>query len=218
MEGWQIKLVTGLLAAGVATGGGALGVHKFYAEKLEAKAAESQQRLDQLRAAESRNDSLQEDLVVLNHEHKALREKHQILEEDYRKATTADGVTYDGPSTDESWHEAEIATGDQIRFKLSSGSLYLRLVRVTHDGPIVQATGCLPRLVDSTFVSERDGTSAYLLRKDKELHLQVSCKASTESYLTADLSDLEDVRVSCRSFEVKNQRASLRFRKCFPGR
>lgn len=218
MQGWQIQIMSGLIAGTLAAGGGTLGVHKYYSNKLEAKIAESQQRLDQLKAAESRIDSLQKEFGAMNRQYQALREKNQILKEDYRKATTADGLTYDGPSTDVSWHEEELATGDRIRFKLSSASLYLRLVRVTHDGPIVKAAGCMPRLVDSSFVSERDGTCAYLLRKDKQLQLQVSSNASDQGYLMADLSDLEDVFVSCLSFDVKNQRASIRFRKCFPGR
>lgn len=217
MEEWQIKLIIAIVGVAVSAGGGGVIIHKMYAE-LEAKTIESESRLHKLQAAEAQVSALNQDKHRLTASLNSLQGKYDVLLEDYRKATRADGLTYDGPSFETSWQEAHLSTGDQIRFKLSSASLFLRVIRVTEDGPIVRAFGAVPRLVDPSFVSERDGSFAYLLRPNRQLHLQVSAKASSEGYLSGDLSDLEDVYVICQSFDVKTQKSKLRFRKCLPGR
>ena len=193
-------------------------MHKMYCEKLEAKTIESESRLHNLRTAEAQVSALTQEKHRLTDDFNSLQNKYDVLLEDYRKATTADGLTYDGPSTISTWQGISMSTGDRIRFKLASGSLYLHIVRVTEDGPIMRASGCQPRLVDTSFVSERDGPSAYCLHTGKKLHLQVSCKASSQGYLSADLSDLEDVLIICTSFDVKQQEASVKFKKSLIGR
>jgi hypothetical protein len=218
MEYWQIKLILAIVGVAVSAGGGGVVVHKMYAEKLEAKTIESEDRLHRLQVAQSENSALREDQERLTANLTALQGKYDVLLKDYNKATRADGLTYDGPSDQRSWQEVEVSTGDQIRFKLSSASLYMRVSRVTHEGPIVRASGAIPRLVDPSFVSERDGSFAYLLRPERELHLQVSGKGSVEGYLSADLSDLEDVSMVCQSFDVKTQKATIKFQKCLHGR
>ncbi len=218
MEEWQIRLIVGILVGvGSASGGGVL-VHKMYAEKVEALSAESRERLLRLQDTEEKLAELAKSHQDLTLKFESLRAKYTVLEEDYRKATTAQGMTYDGPSLDSSWHETEVATGDRLRFKLSSASLYLQVVRITHDGPVIRATGCTPHLVDPAFVSANDGAHAYLLRRERELHLQVSPSGTAAGYLSADLSDLEDIYVLCLSHDVKSQRASLKFRQTLPER
>jgi hypothetical protein len=218
MEEWQIKLIIGIIGAVVAAGGGGVLVHKMYAEKLEAKTIESESRLHKLREAKIKVSTLTQEKQRLTVDLKSLKGKYDVLLEDYRRATRADGLTYDGPSLEASWQEALISTGDKIRFKLSTASLFLQIARVTHDGPIARAQGAVPRLVDPSFLSGRDGEFAYLLRLERQLHLQVSGRASADGYLSGDLSDLEDVFVVCQAFDVKKQTCILRFRKCLPGR
>jgi len=218
VEYWQIKLIVVLVGAAVSAAGGGVAVHRMYAEKLEAKTIESEDRLHKLQATEAEISRLRQDQERLAANLKALQNKHNELLEDYRKATRADGLTYEGPSTQTSWQEVQLSTGDRIRFKLSSASLYLHVTRISDEGPILTASGLEPQLADPTFVSEQDGPFAYLLRPEKELHLQVSVKGSEEGYLSADLSDLEDVFAVCLAFDVKTQKATLKFRKCLPGR
>ena len=218
MESWQTRLILRLMGVAVIAGSGGAVTHRIYVEKLEAKTIESEDRLHRLQMAETEISGLRQDQERLTANLAALQKTYDVLLEDYHKATRADGLTYDGPSDETSWQEVQVATGDQIRFKLSSASLYLRVTRVTDEGPILRAFGAAPRLVDPSFMSERDGSAAYLLRPEKELHLQVSAKGSEEGYLNADLSDLEDVFMVCQSFDVKTQKAALKFRKCLPWR
>lgn len=218
MENWQIKLILGILAVVVSASGGGVLVHKMYVDKVEALSAESRERLIRFQDTQEKLAGLTKANQELSQQYQSLQTRYSILEDDYRKATTAQGITYDAPSLDSSWHETEAATGERLRFKLSSSSLYLQIVRVTHDGPVLRASGCTPLPVQSAFLSEADGGNAYLVRPGKSLHLQVSSKGSSEGYLSADLSDLEDIFVICLSHDVKNQKVLLKFRKTFPER
>ena len=95
MEDWQIKLIVGIVGAVVASGG--VVVHKMYAEKLEAKTIESESRLHKLRDAETKVSTLTQEKKRLTVDLKSLQGKYDVLLEDYRRATRADGLTYDGP-------------------------------------------------------------------------------------------------------------------------
>lgn len=213
MDGLKIKLIVGL--APLLLAGAAAVTRNHYINKIVALNTESQQRLYKLKAAERSVARLQKEREQLSEELRGLREEYKKLREDYRKCTTAEGLTYQGPSTDPAWHEDTLSTGDQLRFKLSSSSCYVKMFRITTRGPIMQILGCKPVAILDNFESASDGAYAYLLRKGKQFRMQVSSRGSAEGYLSSDLSDLECITIICQDYDVKQQTADFKFMKRF---
>ncbi|SHJ79984.1 hypothetical protein SAMN02745216_02283 [Desulfatibacillum alkenivorans DSM 16219] len=246
MEELKARTLVMIFSAIISALLGGSSVYKFYTEKLDEKTILCEDYRHKWHNAKSKVSSLEKEISLLNNkigqlnsdfnkqkeqiekdfnkQHKEIKKEFNSLQEEYNslnrryyKATSTGGLTYEGPSIETSWQEVKLSTGDRVHFKLPSASLFMKITKITKKGPVIKFTGAIPRLTQSSLVSEKFGDSCYLLSIDQLLHFQVSGKASKEGYLKADLSDLEDIYVKCLSYDVSEQVTELKFRKQLVG-
>lgn len=215
MEEVKSSLLLTIVSALVTSAGTYFGTSNHYIEKIDLSAREiGSLRINQQKAVEMIGD-LERKKETLSTQLNALQGQYIVLEKRYRKCTTADGITHFQSSFESNWSQYSLSTGQQIRFKLSSSSLYFKLVHVTKSGPIGRIEGCDYPFVMQGAKSPTDGPHAYLLQKGNTLHIQASSRACAEGWTIEYLKDVEDIMIECIEFDLEAQTAILRRRKSF---
>ena len=215
MDEVRLRILLGIVSALITSVGTYYGTSHHYLEKVDSGAREIGSLRIRQQNANERIVDLERKKETLSTQLNVLQREYGILEEKYRKCTTADGITHFQSSFESNWSQHSLSTGQQIRFKLSSSSLYFKLVHVTKSGPIGRIEGCDYPFVMQGAKSPTDGSHAYLLQKGNTLHIQASSRACAEGWTIEYLKDVEDIMIECIEFDVEAQTAILRHRKSF---
>lgn len=213
MDDLKTKMMTAVITAAISVSGTYLGAQSYYVDKLDANSREIGVLENKMQQAKKTISDLKHREEIISSQLASLQDQYNVLEKKYHKCTTAEGITKTEPSFDTQWHNATLSTGDNLQFKLSTSSLYLKLIRVTHRGPICKIIGCDNPYITDGFISKTDGSHAYLLRKGNMLRLQASSRTCDEGMLIEDLGDMEEIVIEPKGFDVEKQTAILKYKK-----
>ncbi len=167
----------------------------------------------QAERAQADLDHAQSELSVLAPENERLEKALLEVTEKWKRCTTPGEVLVTSPSIADEWFVADAKTGDQIRFKLSSSSAFIQVVRVTKDGPIVELRGCEQPGILEGLRSPQDGRNAFLIPRGSGLTFSVSSECCEHGLATCSLRGLEQVDIVALEYDVDSQEARLKYRK-----
>ena len=201
-----LAAVIGLVGAAI----GAWGTSRYLADKIEDLSREATAYQSRANAAEERLASLEPELIEL-------QSAFSELEEDYGKCIDPTGSNITASSLDSGWKKATARTGDSIEFRLAYSSAYLRVARVTTDGPIMKLEGCdKSEIFEGYRAPSRDG-NAFRLPRHYSQELLVSSDCCEKGLHSCDMRDLEKIEIEALSFDSDEQRTELRYRKTYEG-
>lgn len=194
---------------------GGIPVYRYYDGRISSLTAENTALSHELSNAKKSISRLNNDIELAIKNKEQLLEQHEILEGKYARCTRTDGITYFCHSIDTRWHESKFETGQSIRFKLTSSSLYLKFTRVSKSGPIISIFGCNSPIIIEGFESKENEHRSFLLNENNRLKIYVSSKICSMGSSAKDLGDVEKIEISCIEYDTDGQYSIVRFRKIF---
>ena len=166
-----------------------------------------------LEGANQEMSKMRSNIDDLQNKYTTIKTENDLLVEKYSKCTNLRGMTILASSYDSRWQEINLNTGDQLRFKLVSSSLDLKIVRITARGPILKIYGCNNAIVLEGFASPEDGDNAYVLNRNCSLYVHGSNAICLQGKMIKNYGDLEEFAIKCLDFNVDEQNASIKYRR-----
>lgn len=216
------NLVANLVVAAISIAGTAAASRNYWVDKVEHLSKESQHFQEVLRHTESTLAEARADLASEMQESSAVRlrlgrlqARYNELNARYQLAIQVEGTEPILPSLDDQWHVRDLHTGGALPFKLSASTVDARMIRVTHDGAVVQIQGCEHPKITYGVAAPKFGRHCFLVAAGSDLQMLISTRCCERGFHNADHALLEHVRIQCQEYDVTDQTALFRFRKCF---
>ena len=143
-----------------------------------------------------------------------LLEKYQILNEKYIKCISTDGVINTVGTIDMRSFESGFKTGDNIEFKLTSASLFVSIIRVSKEGPVILITGCENYITENEIKIKDNNKTYFVLRPNNPLIIRFTSQ-SCEDNENIEPAIAEEIILSVKDYDVDNQHFNLNYLRKF---
>jgi hypothetical protein len=185
--------------------------HEIQIERL---AKESKSKENHIELIEGDFWKLNEECNSLTENYKSLQSNYNNLSEKYEKCISSDSSITVIESTDGDSYTRYFRTGDMFEFRLLSTSMFLRIVRVTDRGPIVEFSGCDNYLANNVTEIETIAGLHYLLQPQQPMEITFTSESCVDN-ATVGPPDLEGIVLIAKSHDVDEQTVLMEYFRDF---
>ena len=157
-------------------------------------------------------NTLNRTIQDFSHKYKILESDYEILFEKYSKIISSEGVVYRIGSFDFNNYQSKVLrTNDEIEFRVTSGSINVKLLRISDRGPIIKISGLDYYLTYNGIKSPTDGSNCYLLSLNNSFNVKYSSASRNRGNKYIVDGELEVISLEIESYDTDNQTAQIKF-------
>ncbi|MCK5136636.1 MAG: hypothetical protein KAR19_12660 [Bacteroidales bacterium] len=218
MEGMKINLIIAIIGAIVTSTISGVSTYvsqdNKFGEQIENLSKESNSKGHQIEILTDENSTLKNEINSKTESHNALMAEHNDLKVKYARCISSEGSITAVGTIDTRVYQGQLKTGDELEFKLTSSSLFIKIIRVSDSGPIISIAGCENYVTVNEVRMPMNNENHYLIKPQSPLRVRFTV-GSCEDNENIEPSQVEEIILLLRQFNVDEQTIQLEYNRKF---